>query len=155
MLLTALVTAGVLSACGADHRTPAQRLTDCMRGHAGARDTEKISLRPPGVSPRDPAATTAIKYSVGGPRKEGSAIIDAPIDTEAIYVFADASAAQRAAKQTAPAIARQETTKTSATPIGRAMLVYIAGGQLSATTFPISPEALAAARQCVHGAGYS
>lgn len=84
-------------------------------------------------------------------------------------MFGDDGTARRAASLAAPALVRQAKSEaqrartsgnptaqagvTSATPLGRAVLVYIAG-----TTFgsgePITPAALAATRDCVRGAGY-
>ena len=90
-----LAGALVLAGCGSKS-TPAQALSSCLRGKAGANSVKIIATALPGASRRGPRASPAFLFTTGGPTNKNGTITEAPINTQQIYVFADAATARAA-----------------------------------------------------------
>lgn len=160
-----------LAGCGGKNPPPhpPHTLVGCISQRTRSGTVQTIDTRIPGAARGEPRASLAISYELGGPSDEGGKIIDAPVDTEDLYVFGGAAEARRAAAITRPAIARMAAAEarklrvtanpqaqpevTTVVLLGRAMLVHLAG-QAFGTGSPATPGEVALARDCLAATGY-
>jgi hypothetical protein len=113
------VAAGALGLAGCGSKsTPAQTLSSCLRSKAGANSVKKIATALPGASRRGPRASRAFLFTTGGPTNKNGTITDAPINTQQIYVFADAATARGAGAVASVAVARAAVAQLRRTSTG-------------------------------------
>ena len=164
-----LVSIALLSIGCGTRASATHVLASCLRQKAGAAGVNMIATEIPGASRGMPRASVAVGFETGGPTNSGGVIAEIPVNTEDIYVFADALTARRAAVRAGRAVAREAaveaarardsgnptatTVLTSANQIGRSVLVYIAGTAFGSGQ-PISAQELGTVRTCLSTAGY-
>lgn len=165
---TVLALGGCGGSAAGPPPTPA-KLVACLQAKPDLLQVGLIQTRAGGTATPQPAtrptaarASVGVVFYTGGPRHQDGVISEFPLQANELYVFPDIAAAVREAALAQSALARASRSRpspgatvppASAEPIGRAVLVHVAGTAFGPGP-AVSDQERRVSRDCLKQIGY-